>query len=330
MKILRQCQDKQEWNDFVLDHGGHPLQLWGWGELKSLHGWQANRLYLMDDETNEIFGGAQVIVRDLPFPFKSLAYIPRGPIVDKENRIELLEELAKYIKETYGSIALEIEPDEVDFEMPSGWIKAKNSILPSRTIILDLKKNESELLADMDKNTRQLIRKSAAESVKIKSVKNRLNLEKCLDLYHDTNRHLKFAVHSDQYYFDVYGRMEEYGQIFAAFHDGSPIAFLWIVLSGNTAYELYGGANQLGRELDLAYSLKWHAILKCREWGIKRYDLGGISDDDFSAFKKGWSSSEINLVGTFDKPLSIRYGMWTVALPRAKKTFRNIKSKFKK
>ena len=34
LKII-EITDKKEWDDFVNEHNGHPLQLWGWGELKS-------------------------------------------------------------------------------------------------------------------------------------------------------------------------------------------------------------------------------------------------------------------------------------------------------
>lgn len=329
MKILRQCQGKQEWNDFVLESNGHPLQLWGWGELKSLHGWDAIRLQLVDDETGEVFGGAQVIIRDLPIPFKCLAYIPRGPIVDGENRFELLDLLAKYVKENYSAIVLTIEPDEVEYSVPGGWVISKNHILPSKTVVLDLKKTQSDLLVDMSKKTRQYIRKSSAEKVEFRSVKNREELKYCLDIYHETNRRAKFNVHSDQYYYDVYNRLEDNSRVFVAYYENEPIAFLWLAISVNTAYELYGGVTELGQKLRVNYALKWHAINKCKEWGINKYDFGGLIDGGVSTFKMGWVSSDTNLVGAYDKPLSVMYKAWTRVLPKAKKVVQKLKIKAK-
>lgn len=329
MKTLRQCQDKQIWNDYVLDNGGNPLQLWGWGELKAIHNWSVRRLHLVDEE-GEIFGGAQVITRHLPFPFRSLSYIPRGPIVDEANRAEMLELLASYVKTNLKSITLSIEPDDTEYEVPEGWIKSKNRILPSHTIILDLSKNESELLSDMAKKTRQYIRKSSAEQIKIKNVKTREDLEKCLDIYHETNRRAKFNIHSDQYYFDAFNMLEDHAQVFAAYSDNQPIAFLWLAVSEKTAYELYGGMNQLGQDLRVNYALKWHAIRKCKQWGIDRYDFGGLINGGVSTFKLTWTSSETELIGTFDKPLSFMYKLWSYGLPLAKKTVQKIQAIFKK
>jgi peptidoglycan pentaglycine glycine transferase (the first glycine) len=329
MKVLRQCRDKQEWNDYVLDHGGHPLQLWGWGELKSLHGWDAVRLQLVDDESGEVFGGAQIIVRDLPIPFKCLSYIPRGPIVDEANRLELLSLLAVYAKETFGSIALTIEPDEIEYSVPEDWIVSNNSILPSKTVILDLKKTQADLLADMSKKTRQYIRKSSAENIEFKSVKNREELKHCLEIYHETNKRAKFNIHSDQYYYDVYNRLEDNSRVFAAYHEDKPVAFLWLAISIDTAYELYGGVTEVGQDLRVNYALKWYAILKCKEWGIKKYDFGGLIEGGVSTFKMGWASTDTDLAGTYDKPLSVLYKVWKKVLPKAKRLNQKIKSKAK-
>jgi len=327
--MLRRCQDKQEWNDYILEHGGHPLQLWGWGDLKSIHNWMANRLYLVDEE-GTVFGAAQVLVRHLPFPFKSLAYVPRGPIVDDDNRGEMLDLLADYVKENYHSISLSIEPDVTEYDAPEGWIRPKNRILPSETIILDLTKNESELLADMAKKTRQYIRKSAAEAITIKNVKTKDDLKKCLAIYHETNRRAKFNIHDDQYYYDAFNMLEDYAQVFAAYADDQPIAFLWLAVSADTSYELYGGMNQLGQDLRVNYALKWHAILKCKEWGLKRYDFGGLIDGGVSTFKLGWATDKTQLIGTFDKPLSPLYNLWSRGLPAAKKFIHKIQAFIKK
>src|SRR5680860_550183 len=84
MTVLKQCQDKQEWDDYILENGGHPLQLWGWGDLKASHGWKAYRFYLNNDKEKTI-GAVQLLVRRLPWPLRSLAYVPRGPVVDELN-----------------------------------------------------------------------------------------------------------------------------------------------------------------------------------------------------------------------------------------------------
>ena len=79
---LQKCGDREQWDEYVLENGGHPLQLWGWGQVKAGHGWEAERVFAIEED--RIVGAAQVLVRKLPFPFKSFAYIPRGPLFDEE------------------------------------------------------------------------------------------------------------------------------------------------------------------------------------------------------------------------------------------------------
>jgi len=329
MVMFKQCLDKREWDDYVLENGGHPLQLWGWGDLKSAHGWSAHRLFLNDEE-EEIIGAVQILIRRLPWPLRSLAYVPRGPVVGEINRAELLTELVEYVKYAHHSVVVTIEPDSVEYDVPEGWIPSENHILPARTIILDLNRNEAELLNDMAKKTRQYIRKSAAESMKIKMIRGRAELDKCLAVYHETAKRAGFPLHNDQYYYDVFDRLGDHSPVFAAYVDDQPIAFLWLAISADTAYELYGGMNELGQQLRANYALKWHAIRKCKEWELSRYDFGGLLDGGITTFKKGWATDETLLVGTFDHPLSVFYSVYSRALPFGKTIIRKIKSIIKR
>lgn len=323
--VIKRCQSRQDWDDYVLEHGGHPLQLWGWGDLKALHGWTADRLYLYDAE-DQIMGAVQLLIRRLPWPFRTLAYVPRGPVVDEANRGEMLKLLAEYAKQTYHSVALSIEPDSYEYVVPQWWGKSKNHILPARTIVLDLTKSESELLNDMVKKTRQYIRKSASEAIKIKKVRSQEDLDKCLEIYHATAKRADFNLHSDQYYHDVFNKLGDHSPVFAAYVDEQPVAFLWLAISADTAFELYGGMDDLGQQLRTNYALKWHAILKCKEWGLSRYDFGGLIEGGVTTFKLGWASQETHLAGTFDRPLSMFYGLWSRGLPMAKKVVQRVKS----
>ncbi|HEU5200527.1 MAG TPA: peptidoglycan bridge formation glycyltransferase FemA/FemB family protein [Ktedonobacterales bacterium] len=71
------------WDAFVgSDPHGHLLQSWAWGELKDAFGWRTLRVALWDAEGQHMLAGAQVLCRPLPvLPF-SIAYIPKGPIID--------------------------------------------------------------------------------------------------------------------------------------------------------------------------------------------------------------------------------------------------------
>jgi lipid II:glycine glycyltransferase (peptidoglycan interpeptide bridge formation enzyme) len=64
-----------------------------------------------------------------------------------------------------------------------------------------------------------------------------------------------------------------------------------------------------------------------KKWGIERYDFNGLLNDGVSTFKQGFADHETMLVGTYDKPLSPLYSVWTHALPAAKKIIQKIKNR---
>lgn len=317
------CSDQAQWDNEIIESGGHPLQLWGWGEVKVAHGWLAERVFVKQGD--KTVGAAQLLVKRLPGPFKSLVYIPRGPVAKEANREVVLEALAWHARKTYGGVALTIEPDWEEMPEIDGWRESSNTILIPRTIILNLEKSDDELQADMTKKTRQYIRKSSKE-VEVRRVKTRKELEVCMDMYKLTAQRAGFALHDDEYYDDIFEKMGDYAPIFAAFKGEKPVAFLWLAISGETAFELYGGMSDEGQELRANYTLKWETIRTMKKWGIRRYDFNGLLNDGVSTFKQGFSDIETMLAGTYDKPLSPLYTLWVKGLPFAKMIVRKMKS----
>lgn len=318
------CTEPDVWDEAVHDLGGHPLQLWGWGELKATHHWIAHRV-LFTNEKGKVVGAAQILERRLPKPFRRLCYVPRGPVWHHDEAPAILEALATYVKQHLPGTLLTIEPDAESMPTSKGWRHSKNTILIPSTLILDLNKSEDELLAAMSKKTRQYIRKSARSGLELRRVQSREELASILDIYHDTANRAGFAIHDDDYYYDVHQKLGDSSLIFAAYENSQPVAFVWLAASSETAFELYGGMNERGQAMRANYALKWYAIRKCKEWGIARYDLNGLLNDGISTFKRGFADHENQLVGTYDLPLSPLYNAWSRGLPTAKKLVRGTK-----
>ena len=321
--MIEQCSEEERWDSGVLERAGHPLQLWGWGEIKARGNWRVERVICK--ENGQIVGLAQLLLRPLPGPFKCLAYVPRGPVAALSNREEVLKSLAEYAKDTFGAVSLLVEPDWDDMPPLTNWRKAPNPILLARTIILDLKKTDDELLADMTKKTRQYIRKSEKSGVEVRFAKTTEDIAGCLKIYKQTAKRAGFALHDDGYYEAIFDKLGSNSQVLMAMHQGRVVAFLWLVVSSETAFELYGGMNDEGQELRANYILKWTAIQKTKEWGIGRYDMNGLLNDGVSQFKQGFSNHETHLAGSYELPLSPLYGIWAKGLPTAKKIVRRIR-----
>lgn len=318
------CEDAGVWDETVLDLGGHPLQLWGWGELKSAHNWHAKRVFFRENDVT--VGAAQILFRPLPGPFKQLSYVPRGPVWTGDKSDEVYDALVVYVKQYLPGTVLTVEPDSEETPNANGYRRSKNTILIPRTLILDLNKSEDGLLEAMTKKTRQYIRKSGREGVTLKQVTSHEEIAKCLEIYRETAARASFALHGDDYYYDVHEKLGDASVIFGAYEGEKLLSFVWLAVSGKTAFELYGGMNDRGQELRANYALKWHAITTCKRWGVERYDMNGLLNDGVSTFKQGFASHEDMLAGTFDYPLSPLYTIWTVALPKVKSIMRKIKS----
>lgn len=335
------CTDPAAWDETVREFGGHPLQLWGWGELKSAHRWSAERVLVRSGSGSAapVVGAAQLLTRGLPAPLGGFVYAPRGPMFVRDqgdpdrpaaspSPAEISEAIAAYVRGSRRAVAVSIEPDEdaETFVLGQKWRAARTHVLPARTLILDLNRSEEELMADMSKKHRQYVRKSGREeTLSIRPVETVEELERCLVVYKQTSERADFGLHEDSYYRDCFTMLGDASPVWAAYVDDEPVAFLFMAHTARTAFELYGGMNEVGQRLRANYALKWHVICEMKRRGVTRYDFGGLINDGVTTFKKGWASHENLLFGTWDRP-GPGYAIWNDGLPLAKKLVRGVRA----
>lgn len=317
MQQIRQVHDQAVWDKLITEQGGHPLQLWGWGEVKAAHGWRVDRVTIEREGKN--VGAAQLLIKRLPKPFTSLVYIPRGPLMAEGQGEYVRDALAQYAKRTYRAVALTAEPDSTGELHWKGWRRSANRILLARTAVMDLTRSDEELLAGMSKKTRQYIRKSAGEGIEVTTAQSLADVDACLAIYKQTARRAGFALHDDAYYHDIFTSLGEASPVYMAKHDGNVVAFLWPIVTPDIAFELYGGMNDEGQRLRANYHLKWSVIRTMKEQGVRRYDVNGLLNDGVTTFKKGFIPEETDMSGTYDKPLSPLYPLWSMLLPQVKR-----------
>jgi lipid II:glycine glycyltransferase (peptidoglycan interpeptide bridge formation enzyme) len=340
------------WDNFVKQNNGHPLQLFSWGELKSAHGWKSKRIFIKKDE--KILASAQILIKNLPKPFRPLFYIPRGPVISSFESVkipEILKFLANFARNEYV-LALKIEPNwpELDFsaKIPKIFKPSKNTILMNTTAWIDLSPSDDEIKSNFSKKTRQYINKSAriVEVRKLeKSEKTPEMIAKILEIYKETATRANFALHDDQYYEDLDNLLGENSVIYLATEKSpensqeiqenpenseklteKPLAFLWNAVSPEIAFELYGGMTARGEELRANYILKSTAIFDSKSQNIKIYDLNGLVSDGVSRFKAGFAPNETQLVKSLDFPVQKSlYFLWETLLPSLKKLVRFFK-----
>ena len=124
MIVGKRCDEPGLWNEIVHDLDGHPLQLWGWGELKAAHNWRAHRVIFVDHD-DVVVGAAQILSRKLPGPLKRLNYVARGPVWCDGKEEAVLDALAHYTKLAAMDLCLDEEGGGASEGSPVGSIAIK-------------------------------------------------------------------------------------------------------------------------------------------------------------------------------------------------------------
>lgn len=320
-------RDGEGWDREVNALGGHPLQLTGWAAAKEHGGtWRSVRLRV--SRGAHTVGLAQVLVRKLPPVLRSVSYVPRGPVVpDEADRAQVVAAVTDWARERIGGVGITFEPQwpaGSQADIP-GSVPAEQHVLLARTMVIDLTRSEEELLAGMTRTTRQGVRRSGRTDLDYREVASDAEFEACLALYRETAERAGFDLHPDDYYRTVRQALGRHAPTFAAFEADRPVAFLMLAASDRTSFELYAGADEVGRKLRANYSLKWTAILAMKARGLTEYDVNGLLNDGISDFKRSFAQHEDHWVGSWDVPFApLRYRLWTQLLPLAKRTVRTL------
>ncbi len=317
------------WDDFVAVHPrAHILQTAAWGELKAAFGWAAERVALMEDGAPR--AGALVLYRPLPAGVGSLAYVPRGPLVDWDRPEEAEGLLAALCDSARArrAVVLILEPDLPDEPRARDRLAALGlrpsplgSIQPRRTLVVDIGRSEEEILAGMKPKTRYNIRLAERKGVTVWE-----GTEADFPTFHHlmarTAARDRFAVHSPAYYERAYHLFVPIGRarLLMAGVEGEPVAALMVFALGRRAWYFYGASGDAHREKMPTYRLQWEAIRWARAQGCTEYDLWGVPDEDEERleaeftrrqdglwgvyrFKRGFGGRLVRTVGAWERPL---------------------------
>ncbi len=324
---VRVFTDGSEWDALIAGHPrSHPLQTWGWGEVKRDAGWGAWRVGVLDDG-GHLRAGAQVLTRRVPRLPLAMIYLPRGPIVepaDAEALLDLMAAVGDYGR-SVGAIFCKVDPAwEAGTQhalATAKFVASDEPVQVTQTYTIDLGQSEDEILAAMHPKTRQYIRKAEREATTIVRDTTGEWLDACYGIYVQTAQRAHFGLHPREYYdaiFRLYSAERQY--LYVALREGQPMSFLWMACFGRHAVELYGGVSDAGLEWRTNYLLKWHGIRAMRAAGYTLYDLNGRVNEGISKFKQGFGPAETSWIGPFDRVYNtILYQGWTRALPMVRR-----------
>ena len=319
--------DPSDWETFLDGHPeAHLLQTVAWATLKSRFGWEAH--VVQAGET-----GAMVLLRQLVPGFK-LAYIPRGPV--GSDLLHLLSSIDTFCLER-SVFELKVEPDarwnaELAQKLETAGLQpSPQAIQPTRTIVVDLRPEEGEILSRMKQKTRYNIRLAARKGISVRPWSNIGGFASMMD---ETAARDEFGAHSQSYYQTAYDLFHPDGscELFVAEFNGDPLAALMVFARGARSWYFYGASRSAHREKMPTYLLQWEAMRWAKARGCESYDLWGIPDHDerdlerefqdrsdglwgVYRFKRGFGGEVVRSMGAWDRIYQpLRYRAFNLGL----------------
>jgi peptidoglycan pentaglycine glycine transferase (the first glycine) len=297
--------DSHEWNDLIKNcPNAHLLQTPAWGEFKKSYGWEVAWVSSEAQSKSSAQAGAQLLFKRL-LPGLSFAYLPKGPLfppgASAPSWLDLIPEIDTACRKR-RAVFLKIEPDLWESESPptppDGFENATHAIQPPRTLIVDLRGSEDQILGQMKQKTRYNIKLSQKKGVVVHPSADIETFHRLLEV---TGGRDEFGVHSLDYYHRVYELFHSRGEceLLMASFQGEPLAGLMVFAHGNRAWYLYGASTSSHRDRMPNYILQWEAMRWARDLGCIEYDLWGVPDVDEETLEEQFNQHSEGLWGVY-------------------------------
>ncbi|NOX61274.1 MAG: peptidoglycan bridge formation glycyltransferase FemA/FemB family protein [Chloroflexi bacterium] len=308
------------------------LQTSHWAALKAPV-WEAEHVAWGSDD--HPLAAAVILTRRLPRLPVRIQYVPKGPVVrqDLDAWREVLAGLEEHARAS-GALFIKIDPD-VDAESElgmalmaelrsRGWVFSAEQIQFRNTVLSDLTVGEDALLAGMKQKTRYNVRLAARRGVQVRESDD---FDAFYALYEETAARDGFLIRPKAYYLAVMTRMQNagLGQLLLAYVENEPVAGLFLLCFGPTAWYFYGASSNKRRKLMPSYLLQWEAMRWAMAQGCTVYDWWGapneLSENDpmwgVYRFKIGFGGCFTRWIGAWDfAPHSSHYRAYTQIMPR--------------
>jgi lipid II:glycine glycyltransferase (peptidoglycan interpeptide bridge formation enzyme) len=317
--MIREITERGEWTSFLETHDSPSfLQSWEWGSLNEKHsGYQILRLGLYE-ASNKLVASAQVLkIRAKRGDF---FFIPHGPTFNDVSQAQMKQYLREFMnflvplaqKEGYVFIRVSpVQPQQnggEDCYFEAGFRKAPIYMHAERIWVLDLEKSEEELLAEMRKTTRYLIRRAPKDGVRIEKRSDEKSIADFWKLYEETASRESFVPFSKAFVDNEYREFATSGNadyFFGKVGD-EYLAGALIVYTKSTAFYHQGASRHT--KFPVPYALQWEAIKEAKRRGCKLYNFWGILQEGrtpkawsgLTLFKKGFGGREIDYIHTQD------------------------------
>jgi peptidoglycan pentaglycine glycine transferase (the first glycine) len=327
---LREVISKDEWEGFLLSCAEKTfLQSWNWGDFNIKNGGKIWRLGIYNE--GKLISVALII--KVLAKRGTFLFIPHGPVIsesisgkDKKTILELIllhlikiskDEKASFIR--VSPILLEKE-ENVNVFLDLGFRDAPmHASAYEATWKLDIYPSEDDLLKNMRKTTRYLIKKALENSdISIEISSDIKYIETYQKLNKAVSKRQGFVPFSDNFIkneFEVFKGDNEIVFLFGKYK-GEIVAGAMIVFWSGMAF--YHQAASLGKfaKFSIPYLLQWEAIKEAKKKGCLTYDFWGFTDPEKypnhpwsgpTLFKMGFGGYKESFIKTQDFVISWKY-----------------------
>lgn len=283
----------------------HPLQSWAWGEFRQLQEHRVWRLGLFEgSKLTQVF---QVTFHRLPKTPFTIGYLPKSLLPT----LEVIEELKK-IGRQEKAIFIKIEPlEEMQRKINQLGLTPGKSLFTKYTSVIDLTKNEEELLQSFKPKTRYNIRLAQKHGVTVQEDNSEAAFEEYLKLLFETTHRQGFYAHDKDFHRLQWQILRPAGisHLLTATYQGQTLATFLLFVFNEVLYYPYGASTREHRELMAPTLLMWEAIRFGKSQGCREFDLWGDLEPNpppnhpyfgFHRFKEGFSPTLVEFVGTYD------------------------------
>jgi lipid II:glycine glycyltransferase (peptidoglycan interpeptide bridge formation enzyme) len=301
----------------IFDHLAlHPLQSWPWGSFREQTGVEVERL--IGFEGSESVAQIQVTFHPIPKLGYTVGYYPKGQWPD-----EILLDALKKLGKRKRALFVKLEPNvssppknEADISGLREFL-IENGCEPGRALftpysfVIDLSKNEDELLAQMKPKTRYNVRLAEKNGVTVTEDTSDAGFEEYMKLLKLTTSRQGFYAHSENYQRQMWQAMNGAGmaRILKATYQGQTLV-VWILFQFNySLYYPYGASSRDHRDKMASNLIMWEAIKLGKRLNCRTFDLWGSLGPNpnpkdpwfgFHKFKEGYGGDLVQFVGSYD------------------------------
>lgn len=325
---IKEIQNKERWEEFLQNCAEKTfLHSWNWSEFNLAMG---DKIWRFGVYNNEKLIGVILILK-VSARRGTFLFVPHGPVLidgltakDKKEAIELilnaLADIAKDEKASFirvSPIFLKNEESENIF-VDLGFRHAPIHMHPEVTWELDVTVPEQELLTNMRKTTRYLIRQAEKNpDIEIIKSTNVNDLKLFWPVYRETAKRHHFVVFSEKYLETELNSFLPESQIMVFFgkYKGEVVSVAIFVFWQDVCFYHHSGSLSKYNKIPVSYLLQWEAIKEAKRRGCKTHNFWGIAPYEkpkhpwagLSLFKMGFGGYKKEYVETQDFVISNKY-----------------------